>query len=670
MLFLYLCSINVLANEAPAASEAITLPPEQVFEGYKELKGKWVHTVIWLDDYTWGTPYGRERENSKKEIFSLHLAQKSKPEVDQYIEILSTIGGKTFGFLSLDNTEIISEGDIAKAALAQIDGDVVKGDISADTPDQTVESQIGEETQNLTTQQKHFDNNLELITANGHPKLYDLEEEAKDFYSSAPEGTVAITTWSESLTDYFDHNPDYTVLWLDGYPLDLGKENERVGFVTLNYTNFDEPIDIETAISYAETFIPEEIYRANGNRENYISTSEDTSEDKRICWVIHYDTVSLFSERGDLSILFYGKSDDEICKSVTSFSEKGLPREPYVLANKDGEDGTVQVKGEFELLSLGDSGDRVAEIQKLLIEQGYLTTFADGDYGPITEQAVIDFQKAVGLSESGIVDGETYSKLIEQTVDTGTVKEATPEAATSKAATLETTAPEVDVVETVAPETVNPVHMYAVTDNINIRSGPSTDSDIVGMLAFGDPVLAESYNSEWLSVTTLSGTGYVASQFLSDSIPEPSEESTPPTAVSVLNEEDIVNVDKPAPVSPKKYTTTSILNVRTSPSTDGGKIGEIQAYESVDVYAIENGWAEIEFDRSRAYVSADYISEGIIEAPVRSTPAASQEQMVWIPTNGGRKYHRSSSCSNMIDPEYVTVSEATSRGFTPCGKCY
>lgn len=46
------------------------------------------------------------------------------------------------------------------------------------------------------------------------------------------------------------------------------------------------------------------------------------------------------------------------------------------------------------------------------------------------------------------------------------------------------------------------------------------------------------------------------------------------------------------------------------------------------------------------------------------------EEMVWIPTKGGTKYHTKSTCSGMEDPEYVTKSEAISRNFGPCGKCY
>ena len=43
--------------------------------------------------------------------------------------------------------------------------------------------------------------------------------------------------------------------------------------------------------------------------------------------------------------------------------------------------------------------------------------------------------------------------------------------------------------------------------------------------------------------------------------------------------------------------------------------------------------------------------------------------LVWVPTNGGRKYHARETCSGMEDPVQVTVSEAQRLGFEPCGRC-
>lgn len=43
---------------------------------------------------------------------------------------------------------------------------------------------------------------------------------------------------------------------------------------------------------------------------------------------------------------------------------------------------------------------------------------------------------------------------------------------------------------------------------------------------------------------------------------------------------------------------------------------------------------------------------------------------VWIPTNGGTKYHSKSTCSGMKDPMRVDLSVARANGYTACKKCY
>ena len=51
-------------------------------------------------------------------------------------------------------------------------------------------------------------------------------------------------------------------------------------------------------------------------------------------------------------------------------------------------------------------------------------------------------------------------------------------------------------------------------------------------------------------------------------------------------------------------------------------------------------------------------------------PSYEREEMVWVPTKGGTKYHSKSICSNMDDPRYISKTQAISKGFTPCKKCY
>ncbi len=44
--------------------------------------------------------------------------------------------------------------------------------------------------------------------------------------------------------------------------------------------------------------------------------------------------------------------------------------------------------------------------------------------------------------------------------------------------------------------------------------------------------------------------------------------------------------------------------------------------------------------------------------------------LVWIPTNGGVKYHKKESCSGMKDPIQTTKERAIRQGFDPCQKCF
>ena len=62
--------------------------------------------------------------------------------------------------------------------------------------------------------------------------------------------------------------------------------------------------------------------------------------------------------------------------------------------------------------------------------------------------------------------------------------------------------------------------------------------------------------------------------------------------------------------------------------------------------------------------------EETTQKPADTTKAPDTANYVWIPTNGGTKYHKSSGCSNMIDPLHVSLDEAIDRGFTACKRCY
>lgn len=68
--------------------------------------------------------------------------------------------------------------------------------------------------------------------------------------------------------------------------------------------------------------------------------------------------------------------------------------------------------------------------------------------------------------------------------------------------------------------------------------------------------------------------------------------------------------------------------------------------------------------------SSDHAGHSQSSAGV-TVPAPEQgENLVWIPTNGGTKYHTSAKCCNMKNPIQVTLETALANGFTPCKRCH
>jgi hypothetical protein len=72
--------------------------------------------------------------------------------------------------------------------------------------------------------------------------------------------------------------------------------------------------------------------------------------------------------------------------------------------------GYVPPPGERAKLVRGDEGADVSAVQELLVRRGYQIK-VDGKYGPATEEAVRQFQRANGLNPDGRVGPLTREKL-------------------------------------------------------------------------------------------------------------------------------------------------------------------------------------------------------------------------------------------------------------------
>lgn len=78
------------------------------------------------------------------------------------------------------------------------------------------------------------------------------------------------------------------------------------------------------------------------------------------------------------------------------------------------------------VLCLGMSGDKVLQVQKRLQELGFFHGEPQGNYGPLTKEAVRAFQAYAGLPVTGVVDDRTWGALF-------VPPQETPQAATKLA---------------------------------------------------------------------------------------------------------------------------------------------------------------------------------------------------------------------------------------------
>lgn len=103
----------------------------------------------------------------------------------------------------------------------------------------------------------------------------------------------------------------------------------------------------------------------------------------------------------------------------------------------------------------------------------------------------------------------------------------------------------------------------------------------------------------------------------------------------------------------------------------GAYAGTLEA-NGLPVLSIQSGAVKLGDKTSE---TADLYTAGqkTLEAQKKSAASSSgpkKSQQVWIPTNGGTKYHSRSSCSGMKDPIQVDLADAEAQGFTPCKKCH
>ncbi|PFP30865.1 hypothetical protein COJ96_02565 [Bacillus sp. AFS073361] len=143
------------------------------------------------------------------------------------------------------------------------------------------------------------------------------------------------------------------------------------------------------------------------------------------------------------------------------------------------------------------------------------------------------------------------------------------------------------------------VHNRSVNaTTLNVRSQPSTKSGIVGTYKKGEIVKVSFVENGWAGILIKGRVCFVSAAYL----------TTP------------VETTKPAVTQAKTlYVNATTLKVRDAASTSGTVIGMLKLNDRVSVRSSTKGWAQIEFNGKKAYVSEIYLT---INKPATAIPSS------------------------------------------------
>ena len=95
--------------------------------------------------------------------------------------------------------------------------------------------------------------------------------------------------------------------------------------------------------------------------------------------------------QSDIGLNMNGKVDNELMQKLVN--------------------GEIQPYSPYLTVKRGDKGERVTALQTRLKQLGYLAGAVDGNFGGATYNAVLLFQKQIGLEETGVADEDTLRAL-------------------------------------------------------------------------------------------------------------------------------------------------------------------------------------------------------------------------------------------------------------------
>ena len=156
--------------------------------------------------------------------------------------------------------------------------------------------------------------------------------------------------------------------------------------------------------------------------------------------------------------------------------------------------------------------------------------------------------------------------------------------------------------------------LYA-SDTVNVRSGPGTDTDVIGGFSAGDPVTVTGETNGWYQISANGQTGYIRKDLLSttqtaqtdqtNSNTNTTDQSGTGSADAVAHGESATATNYGSAVT--MYTSDGV-NVRTQPSTGSDVSATLGGGTPVTVIGETDNWFVVSTGSGTGYISKSLLS--------------------------------------------------------------
>ena len=136
-----------------------------------------------------------------------------------------------------------------------------------------------------------------------------------------------------------------------------------------------------------------------------------------------------------------------------------------------------------------------------------------------------------------------------------------------------------------------------VHSSLNVRSGASTSSSVIGSLSNGSKVTIVGESGSWYKINYGNTTGYVSKDYVQASGEQNSSSESSSQGTTSGKSGQVVNVH-------------SSLNVRSGASTSSSVIGSLSNGSKVTIVGESGSWYKINYGNTTGYVSKEYVSLG------------------------------------------------------------